>query len=302
MNGATNGLQGIATASGEGNRKLVAFRVRAHCYAVPIEMVVEMTLLRDPEPIAGAPPWIRGMMQLRDSVVPILDLRVRLGLPALQDEVDELSAELQDRKRDHILWLQTLEEACATGARFELPKDPTQCAFGRWLSAFETEDEVLANQVAKFEEPHDRVHAMADRCLAMASEGNPEGALKEIDVVRQGDLSEMVRLFDGTIRDIQERSRQMVIILQGKEETLGLAVDRIDSVATVEEGFVDPRPLRDLEASETADELLVTSVVRSKGDAGLIQVLDVERVFASAGVGYSDPFQASEPAGPVDHG
>ncbi|HEB88373.1 MAG TPA: hypothetical protein ENI85_02280 [Deltaproteobacteria bacterium] len=280
--------QEAASAAESGSRQLVTFRVQTQCYAVPIESVVEMTLLRELEPIVGAPSWIRGMMQLRDSVVPIMDLRLRLGLTDLREEVIALEKMLQERKKDHIIWLQTLEEACASGKRFELQKDPTQCGFGLWFYAFKTEDAILANQVAKFEAPHNRIHALADHCLRLSAKGDKEAAQREIDLAREVDLSDMIRLFDITVREIKERSRQMVVILRGKDENLGLAVDKVDSVATVENEKVDPRPLHDLESDDAESALLVDSVVRSGNDGGLIQILDVDRIFSSAGIAHRE--------------
>ena len=271
-----------------GSRQLVTFRVQQQTYAVPIECVVEMTLLRDLDPIVGAPGWIRGMMQLRESVVPIMDLRLRLGVSDLQEEVTALVDLLNQRKQDHIIWLQTLEEACESGKRFELQKDPTQCGFGLWFYTFKTEDAILANQVAKFEEPHNRIHALADHCLGLCAKGDKDAAAAEIHSAREVDLADMIHLFDTTVREVKERSRQMVVILRGETENLGLAVDKIESVATVDSDHVDPRPLRELESMQEKATLLVTRVVRSENEEGLIQVLDVDRVFASAGIIYAD--------------
>ncbi len=296
-----NENQESTKAPESGNRQLVTFRVQSQCYAVPIESVVEMTLLRELDPIVGAPHWIHGMMQLRDSVVPIMDLRLRLGLADLKEEVTALEKMLQERKKDHVIWLQTLEESCASGKRFELQKDPTQCGFGLWFYAFKTDDAILANQVAKFEAPHNRIHALADHCLRLSAAGDKEAAQREIDLAREVDLSDMIRLFDLTIREIKERSRQMVVILRGEEENLGLAVDKVDSVATVENDNVDRRPLHDLESTDPEAALLVTSVVRSTNDGGLIQILDVDRIFASAGIAHGGSNRSdSVPSTPLE--
>ncbi|MCP5058384.1 MAG: hypothetical protein GY937_16900 [bacterium] len=287
-----SGLGESAAAAESEFRQLVTFRVQSQYYAVPIESVVEMTLQTHIDPIVGSPVWVRGIMQLRDRVLPILDLRSRLGITDMSEEVDVLEAELLQHKQDHIRWLKTLEESCATGSRFELERDPTQCAFGLWFFSFKTEDAILSNQIAKFEGPHNRIHTLADRCLGMAANGQQDAAQKEVDAGREVDLGDMIRITDATVSEMRERSHQMVVILRGEKENLGLAVDKVESVTTVDSEHVEPRPLQDLDSSGSVpapdEELLVTSVVRSENNGGLIQVLDVEKLFASAGVGYSD--------------
>ncbi len=48
------GQQTVQSATESTTKQFVSFRVHTRCYAVPIETVVEMTLLQNPEPIAGA--------------------------------------------------------------------------------------------------------------------------------------------------------------------------------------------------------------------------------------------------------
>lgn len=51
-------------------------------YAIPILRVQEIRGVAGVTRIANAPSHVRGVMNLRGSVTPIVDLRVRLGMPA----------------------------------------------------------------------------------------------------------------------------------------------------------------------------------------------------------------------------
>jgi purine-binding chemotaxis protein CheW len=62
---------------------LVTFDLGAESYAVPIAMVREIVRLGDLTRVPNAPPHIRGVMNLRGRVLPVVELRTRLGLPAL---------------------------------------------------------------------------------------------------------------------------------------------------------------------------------------------------------------------------
>ncbi len=69
-----------------GNRsaaQLLTFFLDNQEYGVDILRVQEIRGWSEPMPIPGAPPYIRGVINIRGDVVPIADLRQRIGLPAL---------------------------------------------------------------------------------------------------------------------------------------------------------------------------------------------------------------------------
>lgn len=57
----------------------VVFTLGEDEYALPIEQVREVIAYRDPRRVAGNAPWMRGVINLRGSIVPVCDLAARLG-------------------------------------------------------------------------------------------------------------------------------------------------------------------------------------------------------------------------------
>ncbi len=57
----------------------LAFRLGDEDYAVDILLVQEIRSYEPPTRIADAPRYVRGVMNLRGVIVPIVDLRLRLG-------------------------------------------------------------------------------------------------------------------------------------------------------------------------------------------------------------------------------
>jgi purine-binding chemotaxis protein CheW len=51
-------------------------------FGLPVAEVVELLRVVSCVPLARAPEWVEGVFSLRGTVVPVLDLRGRLGLPA----------------------------------------------------------------------------------------------------------------------------------------------------------------------------------------------------------------------------
>ena len=58
----------------------LVFLVRERSLALPIDRVVEIRGHGDPTPLPHAPPHVLGVVNLRGTVLPVIDLAQRLGL------------------------------------------------------------------------------------------------------------------------------------------------------------------------------------------------------------------------------
>jgi purine-binding chemotaxis protein CheW len=61
-------------------RQVLTFVAGGAEYGMPIEVVREIAEARLIASVPGAPSWMRGVMNLRGSVVPVVDLGIKLGL------------------------------------------------------------------------------------------------------------------------------------------------------------------------------------------------------------------------------
>lgn len=59
---------------------VLVFRVGGERYAVDVNEVFQVTEARGLSPLPGSPPWLLGALVARTRVVPVLDLRLLLGL------------------------------------------------------------------------------------------------------------------------------------------------------------------------------------------------------------------------------
>ena len=59
--------------------EFLTFRLGAEEYGIDILRVQEIRSYEQPTRIANAPPFIKGVVNLRGVIVPIVDLRLRLG-------------------------------------------------------------------------------------------------------------------------------------------------------------------------------------------------------------------------------
>src|SRR5208337_1829190 len=65
-----------------GNRELIAFRVGRQEFCINVMMVREIRGWTAATSLPRSPRYVRGVINLRGAVLPIVDLAIRLGLPA----------------------------------------------------------------------------------------------------------------------------------------------------------------------------------------------------------------------------
>jgi CheY-like chemotaxis protein len=69
--------------------RYLTFRLDHEIYGVPILDVREIIELQDITPVPRTPVYVRGVINLRGKVLPLVDLKLRFGLDAV--EADELT-------------------------------------------------------------------------------------------------------------------------------------------------------------------------------------------------------------------
>jgi len=69
-------------------KQLVVFNLGQEVYAVEIDMVKEIIQMQAITRVPGTPPSVEGVINLRGSVIPIVDLRKRFQLKAVERNKD----------------------------------------------------------------------------------------------------------------------------------------------------------------------------------------------------------------------
>lgn len=66
----------------------VVFTLGTAEYALPVDAVLQMETFTGATLVPGAPSYVAGIVTVRGLVVPVIDLRVRFGLPAAEVTLD----------------------------------------------------------------------------------------------------------------------------------------------------------------------------------------------------------------------
>lgn len=103
---------------------------------------------------------VRGLILLRNTTLPLVDLRTLFGLPTMASEAQAFVSMFEQREEDHRRWLNELESSVRENRPFTLTTDPYACAFGRWYDTFKTSNLLLEAVLNRFDGPHKRIHAL----------------------------------------------------------------------------------------------------------------------------------------------
>ena len=82
--------------------QFVTLGIDREVFAVPVEAVLEILDLREMFRVPDAPPYLAGLIDVRDRSVPVIDLRLKLGLqaaaPTESTRIMVLEVQVSDRK------------------------------------------------------------------------------------------------------------------------------------------------------------------------------------------------------------
>jgi chemotaxis signal transduction protein len=259
--------------------------------AVSAEYVQEIVRTPRWHVVPNTPRHIRGVINLRGKVLPLVDLRLRMGLPSALDDVEQMIAMLVDREQDHILWLRELLGAVTEGRPFTLARDPTQCAFGKWYYNYKPEDIGFASVMYRFETPHRRIHRIADTVLEYAGRGEHDKAREIILRTEKGDLHTVVNLFAAARTAFRESHKEVAIVLTDGRKQLSLTVDSVASVEAIAEDTI-------ADATSGMGSIksdLLTKVAHRANDKGIVFVLDAEALLAGSSNRATPPTATGSP-------
>lgn len=85
-------------SAGEALLEYLCFRVSHELYAVSIMEIKEIIKLREWTEVPRAPHFIRGVISLRGVIIPVFDMRRRLGLPAIAASGKERIVVVKERE------------------------------------------------------------------------------------------------------------------------------------------------------------------------------------------------------------
>jgi chemotaxis signal transduction protein len=245
--------------------------MESRLFAISAANIRQMVMMPEVTAVPGLPPFIQGVITLRGDVIPLINLRVRIGMASAQDETDRFCTLMDAREQEHRKWLDELQRSIATGSVFTLATDPHQCAFGRWYDSYRPPDPWIGGLVKKFEQPHAQIHALAIEVKKLQDHGDSTGAARLVSGAGKVLLATMIRLFDEIKTTVRQSRRQTVLILNVQDRSVAVAVDSAIAVEKLQ--------VEDLPAGPTDTHGgLVRRLGKRAKTSDLVLVLEPDRI------------------------
>jgi len=204
-------------------------------FAINCSDVKELVAVPSVSRMPGMPDFVRGIVNLRGTVLPLIDLRIRLGMRSRETEIEEFCAMLRQRAEDHRRWVDELQRSVNDGCEFTLATDPHQCAFGKWYDSYKTDEAVATELLRHFDEPHQQIHSIAVKVKSLLAQEKGNEAHKLIEVNRKGALATMLKLFNEFETAIRaSRREKAVVITVANARSYAVCVDSIVAVERLE--------------------------------------------------------------------
>lgn len=264
----------VADKAKDGNEdqsitQLVTFKLGEEEFAFQMERVREILRVNRPNEVPGTPKHVLGVLTVRGNILPVIDLRVMLGLSNLESEVVAQAASLGTRFKE---WLTAAAEAARAGAKFDASGAET---VRTWMAACNTSSQALMEVLSKMRTANDKLlRDIAQTQSSIATE--PAHAQELFQQQVDASAQRVIALLDQFKNSVKENIRedQRLIVVQAHGSLLALLVDKVREVLNMPKRQIDPPPQH---LSETKNVEL-SGVAKLEQGKRLILLLDADHL------------------------
>ncbi len=214
----------------------VIFKLAHSVYAIEIEKVQRIIQTPQLTDIPSAHEYVDGMMSYESRVIKVVNLRKMMGLVTYDDEMLVL---FDDLKKQHVAWIDALEDAIYNDHPFSKTTNPHMCQLGKWLDGFTSYDDNVSNILKDLNANHKALHNSATAVLEMAKT-DKEAAKKDFDVRIKQIYHKTIASIDLFIAefDTVAASLQKLLLYHYNGADFAIKVDSIVDIAHLDENVI----------------------------------------------------------------
>lgn len=248
--------------------EMLMIGVGRHSYALPLQDVRHIIALQPDFCFAGE--GAERYLAYQGAPLPFVSSWDQTGDRSAYQDYAELNAMLPQRRQDHIDWMASLESAIRQGHAFSKARSPFECAFGKWYYSYRPSNRQLSLLLKSFDQPHARIHALADQLLGLVETGRQQEALARFQQASDTVLKELLNLFNEAENLTVSLQRRVAILLHHGETLCALGADEVRDITTVPAERVTTSSMM-----HATDEVAPTLVILD--DGLVVPVMDWKR-------------------------
>ncbi len=233
---------------------------------------------KDVTGVADSSEYVDGIIKFSNEIVTLLSLRKFLGFEGFSQKIDEFVEMLEQRKKEHIVWVNTLKRCIESGEPFELSADPHKCKFGMWYDSYKAPNCSIKFLLQRIDMPHKGLHSMAKGINSLIGSNKPEHKERLKEIITTLDevyVPEIVKTIEKTEEAYCNTLKEMFISIRDKSVSAAFTVDEIIGVEKL-----------DIVYHGNIDDTMnfpefIEGTARDKDDS-LILIIDVYKILKEA--------------------
>lgn len=214
------------------NRRALTFPIGKSMYGIDVSNILSFSdSFNEIEYSTEHADGFIGYLDFRTTLVQVFECATALAQSKSRDTIEALITRITQFQRQYVEWLDTLEHSILSGQPFTLSRDPNTCEFGMWYYAYEPQDDGLKALLDKIEQPHQDIHKLGERLLAMNGK-NQQEAIRLLHLERHTNLKKLLRTLDN-IKDYLNNSIHPIVLhltKDGQTPWFSMVLDNIGDI------------------------------------------------------------------------
>jgi len=251
-------------------------QAKNQAFAVATQDLREMVIMPEVAEIPDVPDYVRGVINLRGRVIPLLDLRKRMGLTSAREETESFCTLMEQREQDHRRWLNELEASVKECRPFTLATDPHKCAFGKWYDTYHADNSWVDGLLKRFDAPHQEIHGIAIQVENLKAKEAHGAAEELIRKTREGALAKMLKLFADLRELARHAGRETAVVLQNEGKMFAISIDLAESIEKLQPGSIEEVPA----AVPIANDAVVKRFGKRAKNGEVVLIIETDRLMS----------------------
>ncbi len=215
----------------------VIFSVLGEEFGVNIDKVKEIFKVEEITPVPRSPEFIRGVTNLRGSIIPVVDIRHRFGVTDVASESRDIADKAGKIAREEIDTLNKIIEAEGNESITEFDSK-----LSLYLANYRTSNDIIVTLVAEIREAYEPL--LVEIRNAWEKKSNTEEFVQLVKAVIDNKYPEFLSSLSKILLNSERNSDSLekILVVTIKEMTVGLLVDNVHEVLMVQDSVIEDVP------------------------------------------------------------